>query len=139
MLCAIDRNDPDTARSVFLSMSPEIQKEPMTQYLLYRATIRSGDIEMAVNCLGTLAKSSIGLELLYACVADSQRVGHKVAIIEAMKKLAQVYDYGCPGEVHLPALLRCTIMLIYGLLKSDEMSDQNATVADLCNVFSQGK
>ncbi|PSR97315.1 meiosis protein SPO22/ZIP4 like-domain-containing protein [Coniella lustricola] len=137
LLCAIDRNDPETARSVFLSMSPEIQKEPMTHYLLYRATIRSGDIEMAVTCLDHLAKSSIGLDLLSACVADSQYVGHKIAIVEAMKKLVQVYDYGCHEEVHLPALLRCTIMLMYGLLKNDENNDQQAIVADLCDLFSE--
>lgn len=111
----------------------------MTQYLMYRVTIRSGDTEMASECLESIAAASeTNMELLYACVAESQRVGHKVLAIEAMKKLIVTYEYERSSELHLPALLRCTIMLLHGLL-SDQKANRNEVIVDLCNVFDEGK
>lgn len=120
-------------------MGAETQKDPMSQYLMYRATIRSGDIELASECLDNVAGSNMGFELLYACVADSQRVGDKAVIIAAMKKLAEVYDFERPGKVHLPALHRCTIMLLHGLLNADEKVDQDHVVGDMCSMFEEGE
>ncbi|KAF3765502.1 hypothetical protein M406DRAFT_67943 [Cryphonectria parasitica EP155] len=128
-------NKAKLERSIFFSMPQETQKEPMTQYLLYRVAIRSGYIEMASQCLNNVAESDIGFEFLYACVADSQRVGEKVTIVQAMKKLAETYDYERPERVHLPALRRCTIMLLHGLLGSDEKVDKDGVVMDLCSMF----
>lgn len=139
LLCALSRNDLDAAKSTFFSMSLETQKDPMTQYLMYRTTIRSGDVDIASDCLESVARSNISFELLYACVADSQRVGDRLTTLKAMKKLADVYDYEKPGKVHLPALLRCTIMLQHGLLNRDAEIDQDSVVADMCKMFDGGK
>lgn len=116
-------------------MAPATQLDPMTQYLMYRTTIRSGDAEMAAECLENVARSSIRFELLYACVADSQNVGDRFVTLQAMKRLAAVYDYKKPGKVNFPALCRCTIMLQHGLLNSSDKMDQETVVTDLCDMF----
>lgn len=119
-------------------MAPETQQDPTTQYLMFRVTIRSGDVDLASECLESIAAASdTSMELLYACVAESQRVGHKVLAVEAMKKLAEVHSYEQPGKVHLPALFRCTIMLLHGLL-SDQEVNNDEVVVDLCKVFDAG-
>lgn len=95
-------------------------------------------MEMASQCLQNVAaSSSAGMELLYACVADSQRVGHKPTVIEAMTKLAEVHDYEHPGKLHLPALFRCNIMLLHGML-ADKQADKSSVIADLCRMFDTG-
>lgn len=111
----------------------------MTQYLMYRATIRSGDHELAAECLEVVANANVRIELLYACVADSQRVRDRLVTLAAMKKLADVYDYERPGPIHLPALLRCTIMLLHGLLNGDEKVVEDPIVADICKMFETGR
>lgn len=139
LLCALSRNDHESAKTIFFSMAEETQKDPMTQYLMYRATIRSGDHELAAECLQAVARANLRIELLYACVADSQRVGDRLVTLAAMRKLADVYDYERPGPIHLPALLRCTIMLLRGLLGGDEKVVEDPIVADICKVFEAGK
>lgn len=124
--------------AAYFDMAPGTQQDPMTQYLMYRVAIRSGDAELASKCLENVAaSSSVSLELLYACVADSQRVGNKLTVIEAMKKLAEVHDYEHPGQLHLPALFRCNIMLLHGLL-ADKEQDKISVVGDLCEMFEAG-
>lgn len=120
-------------------MTEETQKDPMTQYLMYRATIRSGDHEQAAAYLEAVARAHVRIELLYACVADSQRVGDRLVTLAAMRKLAEVYDYERPGPVHLPALLRCTIMLLHGLLNGDGNVAEDPVVADICRMFEAGR
>lgn len=139
LLCALSRNDLGGVKSAFFSLSEETQKDPTTQYLMYRASIRSGDHELATECLEAVARASVRVELLYACVADSQRVGDRLVTLAAMKKLADVYDHGHPGPVHLPALLRCTIMLQHGLLNGDKKVVEDPVVTDLCRVFEAGR
>lgn len=138
LLCALARNDYEYAKAVYHEMAPDSQEDPMTQYLLYQVTIRSGDTEIASRCLEHVAaSSSSSMELLYACVADSQRVGHKPTVVEAMKKLAEVHDYEYPRQLHLPALFRCNIMLLHGLL-ADKQADKSSVIADLCQMFDAG-
>lgn len=139
LLVALSRNDFESAKSTFFSMSEETQKDPMTQYLMYRATIRSGDHEQAAQCLEAVARANVRIELLYACVADSQRVGDRLVTLAAMRKLAEVYDHERPGPVHLPALLRCTIMLLHGLLNGDGKVAEDPVVADICTMFQAGR
>lgn len=139
MLCALNRNDLDAAKSTFFSMTIETQRDPMTQYLMYRTTIRSGDTDVALECLSNVAGSTISRELLYACVADSQRLGNRVIAQEAMKKLADAHNYEEPDEVHLPALLRCIIMIQHGILSSDERVDEDLAVAEMCDTFERGE
>lgn len=139
LLCAMARNDLESAKSTFYTMSPDAQEDPMTQYLMYKATVRSGDRDSAATHLEAVAKASAThIHLLYACVADSQQVKDRFIAIDALRKLADVYDFQNPGPVHLPALLRCTIMLLHGLLDSGEEAQGQSVVVDLCVVFDSG-
>lgn len=94
---------------------------------------------MAIECLGNLAQSNVNFQLLYACVADAQRVGDRLVTLQAMKKLAAAYNYEHPGPVHLPALLRCTVMVMHNLLTDNENEDQSLVVDDLCQIFDDGR
>lgn len=55
-----------------------------------------------------------------------------------MKKLAEKYDYEKPEKIHLPALLRCIIMIQHGLLDGDDEAGHDHIVLDLCNTFERG-
>lgn len=139
LLCAMARNDVDSAKSTFFSMSRDAQADAMTQYVMYKAMARSGDRSLAAEHLEAVAKASPSrLYLLYACVADSQQVKDRLIAIDAMKKLSEVCDFQHPGPVHLPALLRCTIMLVHGLLESGDDAQEDSAVADLCALFDAG-
>ncbi|KUI61426.1 Testis-expressed sequence 11 protein [Cytospora mali] len=134
ILCAIGRNDLDSARSIYYSMSEGAQGDHNTQYLMYKVAVRSGDRAMAAECLGAIAQESPKqLVFLYACVADGQRAGDKLVAVDALKKLADVYDFEHPGQVHLPALLRCTVMLLHTTLESGE--EKNSIIISLCDIF----
>ncbi|KAI3394550.1 hypothetical protein diail_2541 [Diaporthe ilicicola] len=136
ILCALARNDVDIAKSTFFSMPRDAQEDPMTQYLMYKTTVRSGDRPLAAEHLEAIAKASPGhLHLLYACVTESQQAQERLVAVDALKKLSEVYDFHHPGEVHLPALLRCTIMLLHGLLGSGDEAQQHSAITDLCAVF----
>ena len=139
LLCAMARNDVNSAKSTFHTMHRDAQDDPITQYVMYKITVRSGDRESAAEHLEAVAKASpTHMHLLYACVADSQQVKDRLIAIDALKKLAAVYDFQCPGPVHLPALLRCTIMLLHGILESGDEAQRQSVVVDLCAVFDSG-
>ncbi|ROV97146.1 hypothetical protein VMCG_07448 [Cytospora schulzeri] len=138
LLCAIARNNPDSARSIYYTMSEDTQRDPNTQYLMYKAAVRTGDRDMAAECLGQIARASPKqLVFLYACVADGQRSGDKHVAVDALRKLADIYDFEHPGQVHLPALLRCTVMLLHTILESGE--EKEPTITSLCSVFDAGR
>lgn len=139
LLCAIARNDLEAAKSAFYLMTETTQKEHMTQYLMYKAAVRSGDRDLASECLEAVAQASNTTEnFLYACVAESQHVGDRLIAIEAMKKLCDAYSVDRPGPIHLPALLRSTLMLLHSILDSDE-ARQKDTVMDICEIFDGGR
>lgn len=139
LICAMARNDVDSAKSTFYTMPRDAQRDPMTQYLMYKTAVRSGDRESAAEHLEAVAKASPAhMHLLYACVADSQQVKDRLIAIDALRKLADVYDFQHPGPVHLPALLRCIIMLLHGLLESGYETQRQGVVIDLCAAFDSG-
>ena len=43
MLCALARQDTGLAREVYNQMSPDAQRAPMTQYLMFKVALRSGE------------------------------------------------------------------------------------------------
>ncbi|KAG8164456.1 hypothetical protein KVR01_006374 [Diaporthe batatas] len=137
LLCALAQNDVDAARSVFCTMTLDAQKEPMTQYLMYKTTVRSGDRESAAEHLEAVAKASpTHMHLLYACVAESRQGDDRLVAVDALKKVAETCDFRHPGPVHLPALLRTTIMLLHGLLEGNGEAQQQSTINDICNAFN---
>lgn len=45
MLCALAGQDPGSAREAFSQMSSDAKAAPLTQYLLFKVALRSGDQE----------------------------------------------------------------------------------------------
>ncbi|POS79951.1 hypothetical protein DHEL01_v201659 [Diaporthe helianthi] len=136
LLCALAQNDVDTARSIFCNMSRDAREDPMTQYLMYKTTVRSGDRDSAAEHLEAIAKASPAhMHLLYACVAESRQGEDRLIAVDALKKVADTCDFRHPGPVHLPALLRTTIMLLHGLLEVKDEAQLQSTITDICNAF----
>lgn len=107
ILCALGMSDSQRAREVYLEMSDMNKKHPSTQYLLYKIALRCQDVELATQCLDTICCTSTkDATLLYACVLEAQRAGDRAQSIASMQRVLDKYDYGAPGGVHLPALLR---------------------------------
>lgn len=140
LLCALAQNDVYAARSTFCTMSHDAQNDPMTQYLMYKTSVRSGDRESAAEHLEAVAKASpTHIHLLYACVTESRQGDARLIAVDALKKVADTCDFRHPGPVHLPALLRSSIMLLYGLLESKDEAQRQSTINDICDAFNAGK
>ncbi|KAF2804066.1 SPO22-domain-containing protein [Mytilinidion resinicola] len=117
ILCALARKDWEAARDAFTRMSDFGKAEPMTRYIMYKASLRSGDAELATQCLDIVCQQSTkDATLLYACVLEAQQTGDKRQAVVALQKVLEKYDYGAPAGVNLPALLRCTVRLLSPLL-----------------------
>lgn len=120
-------------------MADATQKEPLTQYLMYKVAVSDGDRDLATQCLENVSAAAENHDFLYACVLESRRVSDDLCAVDALKKLAANYEYK-PNPVHLPALLRCTIRIQARLLKGDETRIERAVlVQDLCDTFDGGK
>ncbi|RAL61514.1 hypothetical protein DID88_009553 [Monilinia fructigena] len=84
LLCALGRDDIDCARNVFCSMSDAAKEEPLTRFLMYKIAIRSGDVELAAECLEKVTLCSQDPTLLFACVLDAQKAGNKTNVLDAL-------------------------------------------------------
>jgi hypothetical protein len=104
-------------------MSDSSRDEPVTRYLMYKAGLGSGDMDLgedpapagcsrtltttAAECLDYICRSSAkDATLLYACVMEAQGTGDKKQAISALERVLDKYDYSAPAGIHLPALLR---------------------------------
>ncbi len=111
----------------------------MTRYLLYKVSVRSGDRELATECLESVSASKGNLDFLYACVIDSYHSGDRLCAVESLKMLATSYEHTKPTPVHLPALFRCTIRLLHGLISDEsDQTKRDEIVQDLCGMFVGG-
>ncbi|KAI5864321.1 meiosis protein SPO22/ZIP4 like-domain-containing protein [Durotheca rogersii] len=138
LLCALQRNSLDNAAEVLQSMSESAKREPTTLYLTYKLALRSGDRDMALECLRLINEGSPkDLQYLYACCIDAQEAEDKACAIQAMRHLVEKYEYSSPGPVYLPALLRVIIRLEASLLNDQGRNDlnQHVLVDDICKIF----
>lgn len=104
-------------------MSDSGRDEPVTRYLMYKAGLQSGDMDLgkgcnletvgfaltqtATECMDYVCRSSAkDATLLYACVMEAQSAGDKRQAIHALERVLDKYDYNAPAGIHLPALLR---------------------------------
>jgi hypothetical protein len=123
-------------------MSESAQDEPMTWYLAHKLALRSDDQDMASGSIEALGSSaSKDLKYLYACCLDAQKSKDKLYLLQALKKLAEKFEFTNPGDVCFPALLRAMIRLQVSLLdgKDQHGIDSNLMVNDLCETFEAGK
>jgi len=125
-------------------MAAETRDSPLTMYLVYKIATRSGDFELASDCLSRVSSAGDSQKYLYACVIDAYKSENKLCAVEAMKKLIDSYGHHTPKQAHIPALFRCTIRLLHRLL--DEGAGQESEnlvqwqiVEDLCKIFDTGE
>ncbi|KAH8811736.1 meiosis protein SPO22/ZIP4 like-domain-containing protein [Xylogone sp. PMI_703] len=140
LLCALARQDLQSARGIYDSMSEAAKDEPMTRFLMYKIAIRCGDVDLASECLEKVSLvSTQDSNLLYACVLDAQQVGNRDQAVKALQLVLEKHNYGAPSEVHLPSLLRVTIGLMVSRFESEGNKNDTESGEDvvekLCKLF----
>ncbi|KAF7547940.1 hypothetical protein G7Z17_g7379 [Cylindrodendrum hubeiense] len=142
IICAIACNDIDTARSAFDDMSPAVQEDPLTRYLMFKASLAGWDHELGCQSIEHLSRSSDkekSQDILYACVREAQQVGDRLCTLAALKAVVEKCDSGKSSRSHFPSILRCTIRLIH-LIESQEGEAPNQDLKlaeDTCNIFEK--
>lgn len=126
---------------MYYGMKEAVQRDALTCYLMHKSAVRSGDEGLAAECLENVASASSSPEFLYACVVDAQQSGEKRCAIAALKKLVLSHEVDASGPVYLPALLRCTIRLLWTCLDDQVEGEGNpgGTIDDLCKIFEGGR
>jgi len=122
MMTALQRDELDTARAAFYGLPVSSQNESMTRYLAYKLALKSNDIQLASECLGSLVKNvDREQRYLYACVLEAQQSGNRAMAVAAFQALVNQP----PNGVQLPALFRCTARLLM-----EELGDQSQAKAE---------
>jgi hypothetical protein len=123
MVIALGREDLDTARAAFYELPASSQNEGMTRYLAYKLALKSNDMQLAGECLGSLVKH-VDKEprYLYACVMEAQQSGNRAMAVAAFQALVDQPSNG----IQLPALLRCTVKLLV-----EELETLNRSLAEV--------
>jgi hypothetical protein len=128
------RQDIREARDLYDSLSETAMNDPRTRFLMYKISIRSGDANLALDCLEVANQgSSKDPSILYACVLDAQEVGDKKMALAALKLLLEKHQFNPPSTMHLPALLRCTIRLLNSQLDSKSTSEVDSDPDDIAD------
>ena len=144
LLCALARQDIDTARDTFESMTAEAKNESMTRFLMYKIAVRCGDIELAAECLDQVSTSSSkDATLLYACVLDAAQLGNKGLRLAALQCVLEKHGYKLPNNAHLPTVLRVAIRLLVDMMDASEIlkvpNDARSPIDYLCKLFECGE
>ncbi|CAD6499560.1 BgTH12-03671 [Blumeria graminis f. sp. triticale] len=139
LLCALAKNEINTAKEIFASMSEVGKNEPMSRFLMYKIANRCGDSEMAVECLHKISSASIkDPTLLQACCLDAQQMGNKPQLLVTLQLIIEEYAHDSSSGIHLPSLLRFTIGLMSGMLEEAKKSGSqgnNDIIEKLCVAF----
>ncbi|KAL9641268.1 MAG: hypothetical protein Q9204_000167 [Flavoplaca sp. TL-2023a] len=135
ILCAIGNSDLAKCQEVRCQMSDSIERDPSTQYLLYKAALRCQDAALAAECLELISnQQGNDSNLLYACVLEAQKNGDRVQVIRALTQVLEKTSYQTIAGLHLPALLRLTARMLIQELESEQRYKQHC-VEELCKVF----
>ena len=134
LLCLLEQNKFDEATDVFRSMSQATRNEPLTMYLAFKLALRTGDHELASECLERFAEQSPDdPQYLYACCLDARSVGDQVQTVKSLNLLSAKYEFSSSSPIHFPALLRTLIRLQVKTLSNPGGADS------LCRTFERGK
>lgn len=146
ILCAIGLNDAEGARTAFAAMSEAAQNEPLTRYLMFKASLVDWDTELGCQSIKHLAESVDAArcqEMLYACIREAQQAGDKLCTLAALKAVALSWDPDRSSAACLPSILRGSIRLINLMEKegrSDKIHDPSELfIEDTCKLFELGK
>jgi hypothetical protein len=127
-------------------MSEVAQDEPLTSYLMFKASLLDWDSELGCQCIEHLAKSvdqSRCQEMLYACIREAQQSGDKICTLAALKAVALRWDPVKSPASCLTSIIRGSIRLI-NLLEKDEQAEKQPDPSglfaeDTCKLFELGK
>ncbi len=121
-------------------MSEAAQQDPLTRYLLYKASVQSGDRRLAAECLEVLSTSGNSQDYLYACMVDARQSGYLECTLDCLQQLVAKYDYETPNPIHIPAVFRCAIRLLYRHISDGNDKDsQDKSVENLCAFYDEGR
>jgi len=137
MVCALRISDPIKARTIYSQMSTQNQKEPSTQFLLYKVALRCHDSDLAKQCIDSICIATTkDATILYACVLEAQRMGNHSQSITSLLRVLDKYDYNAPSGVHLPALLRSTARLLLRDVDGVDARD-GGCIESICKLFER--
>ncbi|KAF7947325.1 uncharacterized protein EAE97_004574 [Botrytis byssoidea] len=139
LLCSLNRGDINSARTIFAAMSDSAKEEPLTRFLMYKIAIRSEEVEIAAECLEKVASCSEDTSLLFACVLDAQQVGNKNHVLDALWLVLDKCGYGAQESVRLPSIIRMIIVLLIGMIDSENTPSSYAreNIEKLCTMFEK--
>lgn len=116
------RSDFARCQEIHQQMSKATQGDSSTQYLLYKVALRCHDVDLgrvfiplssqahiliATECLDGICKTSESdSTLLYGCVLEAQKNGHRLQLIRALSRVNQRSNPVTVPGLHLPTLLR---------------------------------
>ncbi|KAF2017110.1 SPO22-domain-containing protein [Aaosphaeria arxii CBS 175.79] len=133
--CTLARQDYQAALQVYEDMSSLSKDDFMTRYLMYKVALRVGDHDLAVTCLDSVCRQTVkDPTLLYSCVVEAQNAGDRRIAITALGRVIDKYDSKTTGNIHYPALLRCTARLLkQELVRDGKLVDD--VLDEICKVF----
>lgn len=111
---------------------------------MYKIAIRCEEPDFAAECLQIISSSSSkDPTLLHACVLDAQQIGDKPQTLAALQLVLEKFGYGAPSNIHLPSLLRLTIMLTVTSIDNSKAvegsTEADETIEKLCRLFEGGE
>ncbi|KAL8774382.1 MAG: hypothetical protein Q9209_001133 [Squamulea sp. 1 TL-2023] len=135
LLCALGRSDLATCRDIRCQMLEWTERDPHTQYLLYKVALKCQDGDLAAECLNTISsKPTEDPTLLYACVLEAQKSGDRLQVIRALSQVLDNINYQFAHGLQLPALLRLNARMLIQELGNGESQDLHC-IDELCKVF----
>ncbi|KAI9804595.1 MAG: hypothetical protein M1833_006668 [Piccolia ochrophora] len=135
ILCALSRQDFNSADEIFKSMSQLSQDMSSTRYLMFKVYIRSEILDRAAECLEKVREdNSNDATLPYACVLEAQEKGHRGLAIRALEIILNKVSCNAPKELHIPALLRCSARLLMAECGDDTVNKPEVVIS-LCKLF----
>ncbi len=142
ILCALSKNDLLSAKEIFNAMSESARDEPMSRFLLYKVAVRSGDIDLAAECLAIVSASSTeDPTLMYACCLDAQQAGNKTQTLLALQLVLENYTCKPSAGLHFPSLIRLAIGLMESILdeppNKDGSENSETIIERMCIAFEK--
>ncbi|KAL8927160.1 MAG: hypothetical protein Q9172_001484 [Xanthocarpia lactea] len=157
LLCALGKSDLARCRDIRCQMSESTERDPSTQYLLYKVALkcrdtdlgrplldqqpgslvayRETDIVRAAECLSSISREpGKDSTLLYACVLEAQKNGDRLQVIRALSQVLDNTTYQVAPGLQLPALLRLLARMLIQELENGQSQDRHCMV-ELCKVF----
>lgn len=143
IICATRRGDMDTVKGTFQSMSETVQNDPMTRFLMFKASLESWDHELGRESINYLAKGSVdgrSQDMLYACMREAQNVGDRICTLVALKAVVDTFEFSPSTAAGFLSLLRCIVRLVHMIEGQEGRApvEESSFEEDVCYIFERG-